>query len=338
MKLCLKLIPIAAIIATLSSCEKRELCYDHSHTVDLDVRYDWSLAPDASPESMSLYMFPYSESSNTTGKGQRYEIIGMDGETIRVNAGEYSAITFNSDQDGLKYLGLDSEGQFEIATIDGNLLGDLGSMSGTNNSDIPRAEGTEDQRVARQPPMMWAHYIPRITIFPQDPDDTAPNQAIEFNPQPIVDTYKIHLTNIVNLRILQSVSAAITGMASGTKVRHAFTGRSNVLSRTSTEVATIPFDLVINKSDNSISGEMTTFGHCADGDTHKHYLMIYAILIDNSKAFINIDISDKINSTDNNLTHDISIDRITIPEPDNDPGGFNPSVDDWGDVNINIPM
>ena len=44
----------------VASCEHKDLCYDHSHTVDVEEFFDWRNAPYATPASMSLYLFPTS--------------------------------------------------------------------------------------------------------------------------------------------------------------------------------------------------------------------------------------------------------------------------------------
>lgn len=73
-------------------CEHKELCHDHPHTTQLQVVFDWAKAPDASPKSMSLYLFP-----QDGGKALRYEFAGHKGGKIRVPAGHYDALCLNSD-------------------------------------------------------------------------------------------------------------------------------------------------------------------------------------------------------------------------------------------------
>lgn len=52
----------AAIVFTallfLSSCEHKDLQYDHSRTAELQVVFNWNKAPEAAPETMRLYLFP----------------------------------------------------------------------------------------------------------------------------------------------------------------------------------------------------------------------------------------------------------------------------------------
>ena len=47
----------AAVLAVLSltSCEHKDLCYDHYHNTKIQVVFDWKNAPDATPETMRLY-------------------------------------------------------------------------------------------------------------------------------------------------------------------------------------------------------------------------------------------------------------------------------------------
>lgn len=42
----------------LSSCEHKDLCYDHPHRQNVEVMFDWSADPDANPATMSLYLYP----------------------------------------------------------------------------------------------------------------------------------------------------------------------------------------------------------------------------------------------------------------------------------------
>ena len=46
------------VILLSTSCEHKDLCYDHSHTTKIQVIFDWKNAPDATPETMRLYLFP----------------------------------------------------------------------------------------------------------------------------------------------------------------------------------------------------------------------------------------------------------------------------------------
>ena len=82
----------AACILSTTSCEHKNLCYDHAHTGIVNVVFDWRNAPNAAPKSMSCYLFP-----TDGGEVLRYEFTDRNGGAIRVPAGRYDALCLNSD-------------------------------------------------------------------------------------------------------------------------------------------------------------------------------------------------------------------------------------------------
>ena len=88
----------------VASCEHKDLCYDHSHTIDVEVVFDWRNASEAAPESMSLYLFP------GDGEALRYDFTGRDGGTIRVPIGKYEALCLNSDTENIVYRNTERKG------------------------------------------------------------------------------------------------------------------------------------------------------------------------------------------------------------------------------------
>ena len=78
----------------LSSCEHKDLCYDHPHRQNVEVMFDWSADPEANPATMSLYLYP-----ENGGDPIRYEFTDKNGGNISVAAGTYKAICVNSDKE-----------------------------------------------------------------------------------------------------------------------------------------------------------------------------------------------------------------------------------------------
>lgn len=85
----------------VASCEHKDLCYDHSHTIDVEVVFDWRNASEAAPESMSLYLFP-----TNGGEALRYEFTDCGGGTIRVPVGNYGALCLNSDTENVTLIAI----------------------------------------------------------------------------------------------------------------------------------------------------------------------------------------------------------------------------------------
>lgn len=69
------------VILLSTSCEHKDLCYDHSHTTKIQVIFDWKNAPDATPETMRLYLFPVDGN-----KPQAYEFTDYRGGSVNVPA------------------------------------------------------------------------------------------------------------------------------------------------------------------------------------------------------------------------------------------------------------
>lgn len=49
---------VAFAVLLLMSCEHKELCYDCSRTIKIQVIFDWRNTPNVTPETMRLYLFP----------------------------------------------------------------------------------------------------------------------------------------------------------------------------------------------------------------------------------------------------------------------------------------
>ena len=71
----------AACILSTTSCEHKNLCYDHAHTGIVNVVFDWRNAPNAAPKSMSCYLFP-----TDGGEVLRYEFTDRNGVTRKTSA------------------------------------------------------------------------------------------------------------------------------------------------------------------------------------------------------------------------------------------------------------
>ena len=142
----------AACILSTTSCEHKNLCYDHAHTGIVNVVFDWRNAPNAAPKSMSCYLFP-----TDGGEVLRYEFTDRNGGAIRVPAGRYDALCLNSDTENISYRNTETKNGFEVTTRTTALLSDLAAL-GVRSSGAPRAAGTESERVVLSPDMLWSDH------------------------------------------------------------------------------------------------------------------------------------------------------------------------------------
>lgn len=299
---------IAALSAAwmLCACNSRELCYDHTHWLDLRVEFDWSLAPEADPRTMVVYLFP----TDGEGEPRRYELSDFGGTLVRIPAGEYNAVTFNGDTETLTESG-NSYDKFLITTPAQDLLAPM------NRTDIPtppRAEGTEKQPVKTSPDRMWSGKLENISIKPM-----MSGQTIRFSPVESTVTLTIKIVNVINMNPGIDVSGALSSLAESYHVGARKSYGDDV---------TMPLTLEAIDS-KTYSGTITVFGHCAEAGKdpdRKHILTIYT----SNRFYYHYDVTDQLHRTDDPDNIVIVIDGIKLPDLSGT--GLNPEVSDWSDV------
>lgn len=307
-----------SLSAGLISCEHKELCYDHSHMVELDVRFDWSQAPEANPESMSVYFFP-----KDGGKPLRYEITSYNQGYIKVPAGSYNILSYNSDTHNIQKLNTDDYYEFELTSYETEMLQGL-SIVGLSLKTAPRVPGSETKRVVENPEMIWSDAIEDV-----DMTDKNIRHTLTLNPQPIIDEVSLVISDIKNIKNVGAMSATIYDMAGGYHP-----GRRIA----SSEPVIIPFELSIDKGTATAQGSFHTFGHCSQ-ELGEHHIYIYAVMNDGGKWYFDYDLTSDIHKADDGSSSwDIKIQSLELPKPVDGSGGINPSVSEWKDMRVILDM
>lgn len=312
-----KLLIYLFVVLVVASCAHKDLCYDHSHTVDVEVFFDWRNAPHATPASMSLYLFP------TSGEeALRYDFANRMGGTIRALPGAHWAFCLNSDAEGVFFK--DEGDSFELTTGNASVI--LGFMS--LGVEAPRARGTEQERVALAPDSLWCdHLEDRIHL-------TKGGNTIVLYPELSVCVYTVEIRNVKNLKYVMELNGTLSGLAGGLHVER---------NEVSEELVTVPFPLPLpeDRSGTVIEGSFLTFGH-RPGTPHErmhgHKIVVYAMLLDGSKWFYEEDVTSQIPTDGNPRRVRIIIDELPLPKPIVNGGGFQPKVDEWQQVDIELDM
>ena len=302
------------------SCEHKELCYDHSHTINVDVSFDWANSPDAPPKSMSLYLF-----SEDGTDPQRYEFVGREGGTIRVVPGVYHAICLNSDTETICHRFTDLHHTYTLTTDPASLLSGMSAFGVFTRSEPPMAKGTEDESVISPSEMLWTHQMTFVEL-------SGHGQKFVMSPEISYTRIQLEILNVENLRYTTAVSGTLSGLADGFII-----GTGEL----SAGLATIPFSLDIAGNHDCLKGDFCTFGHCPD-TLNKHMLTVYTILQDGTQWYHSFDVTDQMHESDDHIIR-ITLDKLPIPEPDpgtggEGGGGFVPTIDDWNTIDINISM
>ncbi len=314
----------AAIMVATTSCEHKDLCYNHPHNGRVNVIFDWRYAPDANPESMYLFLYP-----KDGGSYQQFEFAGRSGGEIEVLEGEYEFLCINSDTRKIRYEfgdGATFNGNlfnfFEVTTPETTLLESMESV--TKGEQAPRAEGTEAESIAYEPDPIWtdaeAYTIESIKVVD--------SQTIILYPRQAYCNYTVKLLNIANAGMLSEMSATLSGMAGGLYVAQ----------RTPTDDAvTIPFGVSFDSSSATGEGTLLTFGHCPEGTEHTHTAVIYAVMSDGAKYYYTVDVTDQIHNAPDPYNVEIVIDNVPLPDPIT-VGNSGIVVSTWNNIVIELPM
>ncbi len=304
-------------IAALTSCDHKELCFDHTHTMSVNVVFDWRKAPDANPASMELHLF-----DESTNEASRYSFSGRDGAPIHVKGGKYNSLCLNNDNTDWALLKNTSDIEtFEIYTMDEPTLRGYGLLSRA----VPRAEGTENERIAMTPGMVWCDREDSINI----PIDVS-NKTITLYPEEVVCHYTVDIDSIENMDYLSgsSVDATLSGMAEG---------YMQGCKSTSDDKVTMPFVLEAEPSRDLLHAEFLTFGECRSSK-YPHLLTVYMILSDGSKWYYTFDVSQQIYTAPDPRHVHIVIHGLKFPKPMSADGGIRPNVNDWNTDIVDITM
>jgi len=308
---------VTVCIVGTTSCEHKDLCYDHTHTDIVNVVFDWRNAPDAAPRSMSCYLFPANG-----GKVLRYDFTDRRGGTIRVPAGRYEALCLNSDTENIDYRNTETKNGFEVTTRTTALLSGLAAL-GVRSSGAPRAGGTENERVALPPDMLWSDHAESIEL-----ERTSAPQTVTLYPKVSVCRYTVEIRNAENLEYVSGISGSLSSLAGGL-----LAGKTE----TTEERVTIPFDAAFSVERHVVTGQLLTFGHCPSG-LNRHQLTVYAVLADQNRRYYTYDVTDQIHSAPNQRDVHIVLDGLPLPKPIVNGGGFQPTVDEWQEITTDIEM
>lgn len=326
-------------VVILSACEHKELCEIHPHVKTVRVVFDWQDAPDANPEGMCVFFYPVSG-----GSPYRADFRGREGGEIQLQDGEYRVLCYNNDTEAVLYRNTDIFDRHEGYTREGNLFE---SIYGNASQHTPRTQGTEEQPVVISPDMMWGCTASDVVISDKGIEylslSLAASRAGEYNitrsaeqvitlyPHEQVCTYTYEVRNIKYLKHVTQVCGSISGMSGNLFFASEELGAKSV---------TIPF-AAASDGVSSITGEFYTFGHHEE-NADPHHMTFYIWMDDGAKYAYGIDAGDKFNVTEQIHTAEnkrhvhIIIEGLDLPQPIENGGGFDVSVDDWDIVEEDI--
>lgn len=321
---------LTSSLLLLTSCDYKDLCYDHSHSAGVIVRFDWQKASGLYAQGMTVLFYD----TERTGNPERYDFVGRDGGTARLVTGSYRAVAYNYDTETILYRGMESSSTLEAYTRRSSIEEGTQMAAISRGYTMPRAGGTEDEPVILEPdPLCGA----QSDVFQLDA-----SVAGDVTIAPLMRTKKVVITinHVPNLQYTSQIGGSLSGLAPSVNMTTGELGEGCV-----TQAFT-----AASKGDSTIVMTFNIFGHCPHakgGDYNAHLLTVYAVLADGSKWYYTEDVSDQMHNpsqggggggSGEEVEIDIVVDDLPIPKPIVNGSGFQPTIDGWQGIEIQVDM
>ncbi len=316
-----KFLLLSSSVLVLTSCEYKDLCYDHNHWATVKVSFDWQKAPEATAKGMTVLFY---QADAQSSEPVRYDF-GLEGGTARLDPEAYHAVCYNNDTEAILYRGSDNTNTLEAYTRKSSIEEGTQLM----RSGMPRAAGTEEQTVILEPDPLWGAAKDVPALLPNSRD-----VSLVFQPEYRYLVVHVTIINVPNLQYTGSFAGALSGLAPSVFMASGQLGEGMV---TEAFVAR-------QVDETTLSMSCNIFGHCprlSEGESNEHILTVYAILADGSKWYYSIDVTEKMHQgavVGGEQEIDIVIDGLPVPKPIVNGSGFQPTVDGWQGVEIDVGM
>ena len=335
------LIPASSLMLLLSlaisSCDYKDLCYEHPHWVNVEVRFDWKNDPAANPAGMEVVFYNMDDIS---AEPVNYHLQGRDGGTVQLTPGRYRAMAYNNDTEDILYRNTNL-----ISTVEGyTRLSSIDESTHMPYGDLPRGEGKDDEYVILEPDMLWCATHPVFEIEQQDPvtyDYVAEGESaitrrtytITMVPEKRVGNVTVTVKHVKNMKYSSNFAGALSTLAPSVMMESGNNSDGKV-----TEAYT--FEIL---NDSTLEAKFHYFGHCpylSNGTANTHFVTVYAYQGDEQKFSKDFDVTDQMHDTQLNPDRyniNIVIDSLILPEPITNGSGLHPSVDNWDEETIFLP-
>ena len=295
-----RLIATYALLMVLSmivvSCEHKELCYSHPHSAKVSVEFEWSQMPAAYSPGGMRVIF-YPRNG---GEEIVRDFVGKKGGCVEIPSGVYDVVCFNNDTQRVKYNGAD--GFSSIAATTG--VAQVG-----------------DVKAFRTPDYLCGGRMVAVKVEVK----IGCEQIIVLPVAPMVCYYTYTVRGVKNLQSFSECVAIQRAMCSEYSV-----GGDNEIQESKADIC-----FAMERNDDVITGWCYTFG-AADCDVYKTILYIRTASGKMVKG--EYDVTQQINSQKGHLKNvDIVIDTdLDLDKHGGSSPGFDPSVDEWEDIESDI--
>ena len=307
---------VAAMVLTLS-CEHKELIYDVDWTVALTVNFDWTKAPEANPDGMSVYFF---DLDNPGQRPERYDMIGRNGGRIKIVPGNYNCVCINNDVENILFQNDRSFEDYSIYTR--KITMESGMNINTRFTVQTRGEEPADNNCIMSPDSCWTGILRNVEVKKGEV-----GRSITFVPEISVVTIDVRIINASNIQYSTEFGGTLDNMAGGFRMSDC----SVIQQKTS-----YSFPLY-SDGVSRLSTTFTVFGYDRAAML-PHTLKVYAKLPDGREWTKTFDVTDQILNAPDQKHIIITLSGLEVPKPIVNGSGFRPQVDDWLTKEIDVKM
>lgn len=314
-----------------TSCDYKDLCYDHHHLVSLRVLFDWQNVPEAQPEGMTVLFYNLDKPQAVP---TRFDLPGRNGGVVKLEPGRYRAVAYNYDTECILLRNAEEWNTITAYTRVSSI--EEGTM--LSRGPIPRAAGTDNEPVILEPDMLYACAGDPIKLEVTENyttyDDiiegagsvvSETHYTITLTPNQRTRNVNIYVTNVQNLAYSTQFGGALSTLSPSVVLANGQLGESPV-----SQAYTLS-----HTGDAQLESHFVIFGHCpylSEGEENSHIVTLYAVLGDGTKWYYTVDVTDQIhdpvqNPDEYNLN--IYIDGLPVPKPIVNGSGFSPTLDGW---------
>lgn len=303
------------ILASVTSCEHKDLCYTHPHISTIRVTFNWDEIPEAErPEGMRVKFYPTDQRSDCW----IFDFSGGVGRTIEIPQTAYHVVCYNYDTEGIIWA---NEHSYSLLTAE------------TKDALSPDGEA-----VSLTPSFMCGDYIRTVdlTNIPEDEE-----RVVTLTPKKMVCRYTYEVHGISNPNEISHISGSLSGMSG------ALLMDGDRLPENLSE--SLFFDGQL--SQGVIRGEFFTFGYC-QRNSEQNIFKLYLKNRSNKLFTLTHDVTKQVHGVAVNghlgdVHLKIHLDYTLPSEPGGDGGGndsggsnagFDVGADDWGDINTEIQI
>lgn len=325
-KLNIWLIGISALACILlSACGRRDIVDLHDIDHELNIAFDWTAAPDARCNGMSVIFFP----TDSQGNIWQFEINGQEGGKVKLPCGSYDVLAYNNDTPDVKYRNTNSFYNYSGYTLPTALSerdedidverfgvlhhsGDLLYSAAAFSVDVTpcgvsyRSLGSPDGDVVKSCGKSIVRLFPRLI---------STSVTCEIEPAAAPDS-------------ILSFEGVLTGLAGSINMESGKPG---------SDIVAIPFPIG-NQPHHMFSGNFLSFGRSSGSP--QNILLLIAHTTANNTNLYKIDVTQQIVNSPNPLNVLIKIKDIGKPvEITTDsisPGGIDAGVAPWINEEIDL--